>query len=986
MKDLSTYRGNCYLGIDAGRTATKAALIAEDGALLYSFCRNNETNPLTTAATAIKEVYGKLPADATIVRSCSTGYNEHLVKAAFLLDTCEVETVAHYYATVFLNPEVEYILDLSEQGPDFIKIKNDNTYDEPPTNIPAGFSRIIIAYGAALTARAQYEKLNNPATTMIKLAKINSLNFETENIRCKGCQENCLLTISNFTGSRRHISGNNCDRGLGLSKNQSETPNLFKYQLERQFDYIPLTPDKVTRGTVGIPRVLSIFESYPFFFTFFTSLGYRVILSPGSCPRIYELGVDSHSSASECYPAKLVYGHIKWLLKQELDFIFYPALMFDQNEFPAARPSCSACPNCPLVISSCDNIKNNINEINCGDVTYKNPVISFNDINTITKILASEFSNIPPREIIAAAKLAWEEQNKSRADIKNKSEEILKYLEDTGKKGIILAGQPYHLDPEINHGIPGLINSYGFAVLTADSVLFTANTFQSNNASLLLCRENLDFIHLSSKGCGLDVMLSDQYADILASSGKLYTCLKIDEKNESYAIRTRVRSLLSMLERGAVSHYAPDSVSGPASESVSENIPEPDIPFFTPEMKATHTILAPQLSPIHFNLVEPAFSAFGYNLVVLPNDNQRAFEIGQKFVNNEACYPAFLVVGQILEALLSGSYDPERTAVMIAQTGGGCQITNYVNFVRRALIKAGMPNIPVIAFNLSGLKSPSGLKTDFKLLLRIGYAIIFGDIFMRCVYRMRPYEELTGSVNKLQAEWRTKCQAFLRKKHLGFFGFLKFRRMCRKIINSFDKIKITDEVKPRVGLVGEILVNYSPAANNSLIDGLEAEGAEVQVPDLIDFLLYYFYNQIYRAENLGTSKRAALLCRLKIHIVGLVRSAAIKALLNSIHFTPGSTIFKIAESAKPIVSLANQAGGGWLLTGEMMELIEDGADNIIYVQPAHCLPGHIVGKGVIKEIKSRFPLVNINTIDYDSTTLIPSYNELIKSRREKTHE
>ncbi|MCL2050214.1 MAG: acyl-CoA dehydratase activase-related protein [Lachnospiraceae bacterium] len=947
---------DCYLGIEAGKTATKAALIADDGGLLYSFCRNNDQGPIGTAITAIKEAYAKLPPGARIARVCSTGDNEYLLKNAFMLDSNVVHTVANNYAAAFINPD-------------------------------AGLSRIFLAFGAALVAREEAKSFSGQ-TTMLPLARIETLSFSTEISHCKGCANNCKLTVTRFSGNRQHIVGNRCERGLGLSKTQNDVPNLFKYKLERYFDYIPLTLDKACRGTVGIPRVLNIFEYYPFFHTFFTALSYRVILSPSSTSQIYELGKDTLSPDSPCYPIRLLSGHIKWLINQKADFIFYPSLFDGQNEIPTAGNHS----HCPLITSSSENIKNNLPEISQGDVIFKNPFFSFKDINTVTMALATalakEFPDILPREIIRAAKLAWAEQNKANEDLKNKGKEALDYLENNGKRGIVLAGFPYHLDPALNHGIPRLINSYGYAVLTADSVshlkeskrphtaplvashiasdhwLYASRLYAA--ASFVVERDDLELVELSSAGCGLSAVTTGQLAAILESGGKTYNCLKIDEAYDDDAVRIKLRSLFTMGEKGKTANASGDHASGEhaSSEQSPGEQPSDSYPIFTPDMKATHTILAPQFSPTHFNLIEPAFSAFGYNLVFLPSDHQRAVEVGRKFLNDEACYPALLVVGQIMDALLSGAYDPERTAVMMVKTNGGCQATNYLGFIRRALLKAGMPNVPVVAFNIPGFENPAGLKLSTKLLMRIGYALTFGDLFTRCVHRMRPYEELTGSVNELHSIWRTKCQTFLRKKHLGFLGFLKFRSLCRKIVKSFDKIKITDEVKPRLGIVSEIMLNYSSASNNSLAAIKEAEGFEIQVPDLVDFLLYCFYNQIYKAKNLGTRGKTALLCRLLIHMAEFIRGAANKALDNSNHFTKSAGIFQTAEWAKPLVSLGNQAGGGWFLVGEMIAFLEDGADNVVYIKPPGspgCLSGHLIGTGIIKELSKRYPTASIKS-------------------------
>ena len=384
--------------------------------------------------------------------------------------------------------------------------------------------------------------------------------------------------------------------------------------------------------------------------------------------------------------------------------------------------------------------------------------------------------------------------------------------------------------------------------------------------------------------------------------------------------------------------------------------------IFTEDMRKEYTILCPQMSPMHFDMIETAFKACEYNIVLMGNDNKRAIDMGLKYVNNDACYPSLIVVGQIMDELLSGKYDLNRTAVIMTQTGGGCRATNYVGFIRRALKKANMEQIPVISLNLGGIETNPGFKINFPMIERIAYGAVLGDIFMRCVYRMRPYEVTKGSVNELHQKWLAKCRAFLSNKHLSY---RTFKKMCRQMIEEFDAIPITDVKKPRVGIVGEILVKYAPVANNHLVDLLESEGAEAVVPDLIDFLLYCFYNQQYKAKHLGGKKKSALFSKVGISFVEFFRSAAVKALNNSEHFTAPCSIYETAKNAESIVSIGNQTGEGWFLTGEMVELIHMGVPNIVCCQPFACLPNHIVGKGVIKELRRQYPASNVVAIDYD---------------------
>lgn len=1078
---LEEYHGKCFLGIDAGSTTTKIAVVAEDGTLLYSFYSSNNGSPLKTAISSIQEIYRLLPADATIVHSCSTGYGEALFKAAFMLDEGEVETVAHYYAAAFFNPDVDCIIDIGGQDMKCIKIKN-QTVDSVQLNeacssgcgsfietfakslnysvqdfahaalfakhpidlgtrctvfmnskvkqaqkegaevsdISAGLAYSVIknalfkvikvsdaselgknivvqggtfyndavlrsfekiadcevirpdiagimgAFGAALIARERYQaaldsNTGAASTTMLNIDQINELAFTTSLVKCQGCTNSCRLTVNKFSDGRSYISGNRCERGLGKAKTDNKIPNLFEYKLQRLFSYEPLSETEAIRGRVGIPRVLNMYENYPFWYIFFTKLKYQVVLSPISNRKIYEMGIESIPSESECYPAKLAHGHIEWLIKQNVDFIFYPALFYERNEFDDANNHY----NCPIVTSYSENIKNNVEAIGRGEVIFKNPFMSFREPALILQSLEKEFSDIPAAELREAVDAAWQELDNVRKDMYKKGEEVIAYLEKNHARGIVLAGRPYHIDPEINHGIPELINSYGIAVLTEDSVshlakperpLIVSDQWMYHSrlyaaASYVKTREDLDLIQLNSFGCGLDAVTTDQVNDILTGSGKIYTCLKIDEVNNLGAARIRIRSLLSAI-RVREQRHQERTVHSSQMHRV----------LFTKEMRKNYTILCPQMSPIHFDLLEPTFRRCGYNLVVLNNDNRSSVDMGLKYVNNDACYPSLLVVGQIMEAVLSGQYDTNHLAVVMSQTGGGCRATNYIGFIRRALAKAGYEHIPVISINLSKLESNPGFKLTPMLLLRAVYAVNFGDIFMRCVYRMRPYEATPGAVNEVHQKWIKKCCDFLGRKYLSYNTY---KKMCREMIAEFDAIPTLDVTKPRVGVVGEILVKFSPAANNRLVELLEHEGAEAVVPDLMDFMYYCFYNQLYKAENLGTSKKGADISRMGIKVIQMLRKPMCDAFAVSKHFTPPADIYETAKNAEEIVSIGNQTGEGWFLTGEMLELIHTGTPNIVCTQPFGCLPNHVVGKGVIKELRRLHPEANIVAIDYD---------------------
>ena len=470
-------------------------------------------------------------------------------------------------------------------------------------------------------------------------------------------------------------------------------------------------------------------------------------------------------------------------------------------------------------------------------------------------------------------------------------------------------------------------------------------------ASYVKTQPNLDLIQLNSFGCGLDAVTTDQVNDILTRSGKIYTLLKIDEVNNLGAARIRVRSLIAAIRVREMRHYHKPIVSSAYSRV-----------YFTKEMKKNYTILCPQMSPIHFDLIEPAVRSCGYNLEVLQNSDRTAIDTGLKYVNNDACYPSLIVVGQIMDALLSGKYDLEHTAVIMSQTGGGCRASNYIGFIRRALEKAGMPQVPVISVNANGMETNPGFSITLPMMTKAMQAVVYGDIFMRVLYATRPYEAVPGSADALHEKWKKICIRALSKRQPAM---MEFARNIRGIIRDFDNLNRLDIKKPKVGIVGEILVKFSPLANNHVVELLESEGAEAVMPDLLDFLLYCFYNSNFKAEHLGMKKSTARLCNAGIALLEFFRKTARKELAASKHFTPPSEIRDLAEMAKGFVSLGNQTGEGWFLTGEMLELIHSGVKNIICTQPFGCLPNHIVGKGVIKELRKSYPESNIIAVDYD---------------------
>ncbi|MDR1160490.1 MAG: 2-hydroxyacyl-CoA dehydratase [Syntrophomonadaceae bacterium] len=1073
-KPLEYQNGPCFLGVDAGSTTTKAALVDEEGALLYSYYGNNEGNPLRSAIRILQDIYEKMPESAYIAYSTVTGYGEGLIKAALRIDKGQIETIAHYQAAEFFLPGVDCVLDIGGQDMKCLKIQNQvidsimlneacssgcgsfiesfarsvdmpvqdfaaqALYSKSPVDlgsrctvfmnskvkqaqkegatvgdISAGLSYSVIknalfkvikmrdakllgekivvqggtfyndailrafesitgrevirpdiaglmgAFGAALISRQEYQP-NIPSTITSK-DNLHKFNIKVSNRRCAGCDNKCLLTINKFEDGNRYITGNRCEKFTQPEAKKTENINLFEYKLKRLFQYEPLPEAEAFRGVIGIPRVLNMYENYPFWFVFLNKLGFRVVLSPYSSKAIYELGNETIPSESACYPAKLVHGHIMSLIEQGVNTIFYPSVIYERNE----QPNADNCFNCPMVISYPDVIKNNLDVLREKEIVYLNPFLPYNHKKRLAERLYEVFQDyrVGRKEINNALKAAWAEDTRFKNDIRLKGEAVIAELKQTNRKGIVLAGRPYHLDPEINHGIPNMINSYGLAVLTEDAVAHLGRTTEKLRvvnqwmyhsrlyaaANYVAGGNNLELIQLTSFGCGLDAVTADQVQEIIHQKGKIYTLLKIDEGSHLGAAKIRIRSLLAALEERGKREFVP-----------AQALPEDRKIVFTKEMKKEHVILCPQMSPIHFELLQEVFWSEGYRVAILPEVDKEAVDLGLKYVNNDACYPAIMVIGQLLQALLSGEYDPRNTSVMMSQTGGGCRATNYIALLRKALKDAGFSDIPVISANVSKIEKNPGFVITLKLLRKAIRAIVLGDALMRVLHRVRPYEKIPGSANMLFRKWMDRC-----KLQVVYDDNEGFNEIIWELVNEFDNLSIYSQTKPKVGVVGEILVKYHPDANNNIIKVLESEGAEVVIPDLLDFFLYCLYDSVFKYKYLDSTRWENFINRFFINYLEKSRNELKRALESSERFTPPNNIDELAASASEILSLGHHTGEGWFLTAEMVELIHEGAHNIVCMQPFGCLPNHVTGKGMLKELRRQFPLANITAIDYD---------------------
>ncbi|MDR1473587.1 MAG: 2-hydroxyacyl-CoA dehydratase [Lactobacillales bacterium] len=834
------------------------------------------------------------------------------------------------------------------------------------------------AYGAALIAKENAKE--GLGSSLLSSSELEYFKSKKDFLACKLCENKCKLTKHVFSDGRNFITGNRCERGTARMIKQQNSQkkkkiNLVSEKYRHLFAYKRLTTEKAIHGTIGLPRVLNIYENYPLWVTFFTKLGFKFKLSPRSDKALYEKGIDTIPSDTVCYPAKLAHGHIKALIDAGVLRIFYPSVIFEQIENEHADNHF----NCPIVQSYPEVIRNNVDEISMGKVNYHYPFLNLANEASVAKQLWREFRTLgfSLKQIKQALHEGYLELEAFKKAIRQKGEDTLAFLTKTNQRGIVLAGRPYHLDSEINHGIAEAIVKEGFHVLTEDSIAHLANVtnlrvvdqwvyhsrlYQA--ARVVAKTKNLELVQLNSFGCGIDAVTTDQVEEILAQTGKIYTVLKIDEGENLGAIRIRLRSLKATVDERARNNFTPTLNIGSLTTSA-----------FTKDMKNKHTLLMPMLSPIHQeSLLDEAFKACGYEVISLFDQNSQAIDVGLKYVNNDACYPAIISIGQLIEALQSGKYDLNNVSVMMTQTGGGCRATNYIPLLRKALIDANLSQVPIISlsFGNKGVEQTAGFKMTFALLKRMAIACFYGDLFERVVYRTRPYEKQVGLVDQMHQFWLEYVRKNVRN------GSLKqFNQNVKAIVKDFDQLDLSDLTKQRVGVVGEILVKYSPMANNDIVRLLEAEGAQVVVPDLFGFMNYSLYNQIWKYKNLGTSRKSRNIAKFFIKLIELLEKPMNKALQNSQYFSGISSIKKQAKEAEKILSLGNHTGEGWFLTGEMLELLQAGVNNIVCMQPFGCLPNHVVGKGTMKKIRRHYPQANIIAIDYDpGASLVNQLNRI----------
>ncbi len=812
------------------------------------------------------------------------------------------------------------------------------------------------AFGMALLAQKAY-KQTAKSTTLQMPQGDETQKMTTTHARCGKCNNHCQLTINRFKGGKRFISGNRCEKGLGNGKVENKLPNLVAYKYEKLRSYMPQRSHKTQRGHIGIPMVLNMYENYPFWATLFAQLGFDIVLSDPSSKALYETGLESIASETACYPAKMVHGHIESLLTKGVQHIFYPCIIHEEDaDFNNINHF-----NCPVVTSYPEVVHNNIEGIQ--NVMYMHPFVTLRNDKKLSRTLLETLKpfNISKAEMNTAIAAAHVAQEQFKAKIRLKAENILEEMGSKGITTIILSGRPYHIDPEINHGIDQLINTLGMAVVTEDSVAHLSKISQEelqvvnqwtyhsrlyHAAKVATQYQHLELVQLTSFGCGIDAITTDEVQRLLYEAGKTYTNIKIDEGSSLGAARIRLRSLKAALKEREKHTFK--------SETQREEIVL---------AQATHkkTILVPQFAPTHFELLKGLFETDGYEVVILKNE-EGILDDGMQYLHNDMCYPAMVVIGQIMNALKSGQYDLKQTAILMAQTEGQCRFTNYVKVLEKALAEAGMSEVSVLTLSLAGVKKDSAFDGfSKKLLPKAIAAIIYGDLLTKVLYRVRPYEKVKDSAQALYEKWLEKC-----KESFKLPLRQTFKQTLKGIIADFDALPCHEQlVKPRVGIVGELLVKLNPIANNHIIGMLEKEGVEVVSSDLLTLFLASAYNQTYNYKHLDGSLKGHIAGKAMLKMIEHYQKIYLEVLETSKRFEAPSRIASLAHDAGEIIGLGNQSGEGWKLPGEIREMAHQGVSHIVCMQPFGCLPAHVNARGIIKAVKARHEKLQIVPIEYD---------------------
>ena len=806
------------------------------------------------------------------------------------------------------------------------------------------------AIGCALYAR-QHASDGVPLADLLGYS-----DYTTRRHQCHGCENGCLITTYTFGNGNRYHSGNRCEKVFTNMGGKVEPGvNAYTHKLARLFDRD--VPVAAPVATIGIPRSLNMYEEYPFWHTLFTRCGLRVVLSDPSKFTDYERSAKLVMSDNICFPAKLAHSHIRNLADKGVDRIFMPFVVFEKLE--GGQNSY----NCPVVTGYAEVVKS----VQGGIVPIDSPAITFKDKKMLFRQCADYLAGLGIGRGVVSKAFA-----EAVAEFEAYGRELMDYnrrvLSDNGGRRLVvlLAGRPYHSDPLIQHKLSDMIASMGADVVTEDIVRCDETTVEDVNfvsqwaytnrilkAADWAGRQgaNVQFMQMTSFGCGPDAFLTDEIRSLLKRHGKTLTLLKIDDVSNIGSIRLRVRSVIESLK------FSARRGDGGRTEPLLRT------PVFR-KVDRRRKIIAPFFTPFISPLVPAIMKLAGYDVENLPESDGLSADFGLKYANNEICYPATLIVGDIVKAFKSGRYDPRDTAVIMTQTGGQCRASNYISLIKRALTEAGYADVPVISLSTgSGLRNEQpGFNMNWMRIIRIVLAaLLYSDSIAKFYYASVVREKEKGLAARLRDFYLSEAAKAIARNNPK-----ELMDMLSRAAIDFDGI-VTERRAARVGVVGEIFLKFNPFAQKDITNWLSGQGIEVVPPLLTDFFMQAFVNsKVNKAHGLE-----------RTHVPGVFMKWAYGRVWKQIervnaigsrfrYFTPFSDIFAEAEEAKEVVTLCAQFGEGWLLPGEILSMVRQGVTHVVSLQPFGCIANHIVSKGIEKRIKALYPDLNILSLDFDS--------------------
>lgn len=1076
---LAECEGECYLGIDSGSTTTKIVAIDGRERIVFSYYANNEGNPIAAAQKGLQQFLAEAETagkEICVKGSCSTGYGEDLLRAAFGLNGGIIETIAHYLAACRVDPEVSFILDIGGQDMKALFVENGALYRveineacssgcgsfisafagslqhpvadfasmactagapcdlgtrctvfmnskvkqflregasvpdisaglaysvvknclyrvlklkklselgshvvvqggtmrnrsivrafEKLTGAPISFTdvpELMGAFGCALYARSQTESRQGVALSYI----LRTTDYSARQTQCKGCENRCYVTRYTFNNGNVYYSGNKCEKMFTNRGAESRTgENVYPQKYDLLFDRDSSCSARPAL-TIGIPRILGMYEDYPFWHSLFTECGFGVVLSEPSTMCSYEKGVNSVMSDNICFPAKLAHSHILDLAERKVDRIFYPFTVYEQLDGAQENNSF----NCPVVSGYAEVLKNSIDPESKYGIPLDAPTITFKTRKGLLRGCADYLRTlgVPEATVKKAVGKALEAQEDYRMRIKTTNLRLLERSRRKRQVTVLLAGRPYHTDPLVQHKLSDMIAGFGVNVISEDIVrdndavdithLHTVPQWSYVNRILKAARwvaeqgDDVHFVQMTSFGCGPDAFLLDEVRAILKQYGKTLTILKIDDVNNIGSLKLRVRSLIESLKFKSATNHAVGVQ-----------------PFVTtkPYTKAERKrkLLLPYFSDAHVEVIEALFRAAGYDAETLPRPDGETVDCGLKYANNEVCYPATLIVGDMIKALVSGKYDPDNVALVITQTGGQCRATNYLTLLKKAVVDAGYPQVPVISLT-SGGALESGLKVNwFKVAPIALAALLYGDCIAKFYFAAVVRERFEGEAQRLRSHYLTEAVPYILKRDEDALF-----RLMGEAAGAFDRI-VTEDIVPRakVGVVGEIYLKLNTFSHKDILHWLAGEGIEVLPPTIVNFFLQAFVNRKVNKKahlTIGSSMPELVFDKLFKWADGYVKKT------NRIcrafrYYIPFGNIFEEAEQASEVVPLTAQFGEGWLIAAEMVGFARSGVRNVVSLQPFGCIANHIISKGIEKKVRDMFPQMNLLFLDFDS--------------------